>query len=458
MKRKTQRSVVSLIAGVTALTIVAACAPGPSAEESRSEGANTEITAPVTADQIAELGDVTLRVWADAGEEAVLDALIPLYEEAYPNVTVDVALKGWDDLMGTIVNAMDSDTPPDVANGNQGFAIMGTLVKAGLLRPLEDLRSVYGLADGVPESGWEPMTWNDDGTSWGSGTLYGVGAATQPLGLFYNKSKLAALGLEPPESIQDLEAALATVHASGETPIMLGNSDQYPLGSHVLGILIDMFAAPDDINAWIAGDEGATFDTPGIRKALDTLKGWGDAGYFGTGYDGRSLDDAVDAYARGEGTFFLGGSFNGSKIAAIDPDGFGYTLLKGESGEYATTGTFGTPWIVSAKTELDLPALAFLGMLTSEDFAQNYADASRLPIADLTGVTSTGTLHQSQMEAAQALFESGDFVGYLDWATPTMQRTLGSGAQELLAGILTIDEYTDRVQSDWDSFQASRRG
>jgi len=416
-----------------------------------------DISAPVTPEEVAALGDVTLRVWADAGEQAMLEKLVPLYEETYPNVTVELTLKGWDDLMGTVVNAMNSNTPPDVTNGNQGFATMGTMVRAQLVRPLDDFITAYGIDQGVPASGFSSMQWNDEGTAWGQGKIYAMGGATQPLGVFYSKSKLEELGLEAPQSIEDLQAALAAASEAGEQPIMLGNAAQYPLGSHVFGILIDMYSSVDEVNAWIAGTEGSTFDTPGVRKALETLSAWGEAGYFGNGYDGRSMDDAVASFGGGEGVFFLGGSFNGARLAAIDPDAFGYTLLRGESGEYVTTGTFGTPWHISSKTQVEPAALAFLGMMLSADFAQAYADVSRLPNANLETVTPTGSMHEAQLAAARDLFADGDFVGYLDWATPTMQRTMGTQAQMLLAGRTDIDSFIAAVQDDWSAYQAERQ-
>ncbi|RWZ46303.1 extracellular solute-binding protein [Labedella phragmitis] len=453
---RTRRAPLAAAIGITTVVLLAGCAPGSGQRTGPTE--TEEITEPVTVEQVAELGDVTLRVWADAGEESMLDALVEQYEDTYDNVTVDVTIKGWDDLMGTVVNAMNGDNAPDVTNGNQGFAIMGTMVKGGMLRPIDDVIAAYGIDEGLPESGFDSMRWNDDGTQWGSGNIYGMGGATQPLGLFYNRAKLEELGLGVPDSIGEVEEALATAKAGGETPIQLGNSDQYPLGSHVLGILINMYADPAEVNEWIAGGADASFDSPGIRAALEKLAEWGEKGYFAAGYDGRSLDDAVSAYGEGDGVFFLGGSFNGSKLAAVDPDAFGYTLLRAESGEYVTTGTFGTPWHISSKSTIQPAAIAFLGMMLSPEFAQTYADSSRLPVADLEGVTATGSMHQSQLDAAQALFADGEFVGYLDWATPTMQRTLGAGAQELLGGRMSVDEFVESVQSDWSDYQTERTG
>ncbi|MDR1427114.1 MAG: extracellular solute-binding protein [Bifidobacteriaceae bacterium] len=475
-KKHRRRVLTALVSTALIAGLTASCAPGsksedappgsePAAPVEPSDGAAQDggagdfsnITAPVTPKDVAAYGDITLSVWADAGEETVLEKLVPLFEEQYPNVTVEVTYKGWDDLMETVINALDSNNPPDVANSNQGFAMMGIEVKAGLIRPMDDFRAAYGMSEGLPESGWETMTWNPDGSEWGSGTLYAIGGATQPQGLFYNRAKLEELGLEPPESIGDLDAALKAASEAGELPIMLGNTDQYPLGSHVFGIVNDMYADPAAINAWLAGAEGATFDTPGTREALTKLKEWGESGYFGEGYNGRSLDDAVAAYAKGEGVFFLGGSFNGAKISAESPDGFGYALLKATSGDYATTGTLGTPWTISSKSKVPGAAIAFLGMLTSKDFAQVYADEGRLPVADLGGVTPTGSLQESMLVAAHQLFEGGDFIGFLDWASPTMQRELGTNAQELLAGQIDVDTFVANVQGNWEEFQEERK-
>ncbi|HEY0248327.1 MAG TPA: extracellular solute-binding protein [Gryllotalpicola sp.] len=456
--KRTHRGIVAAALAAVVGVVLAGCAPGSSSTPSGKDTDFTTITKPVTAAQVADLGDVTLKIWADAGEKDTLDTIIGTYEKSYSNVKVDVTYKDWDDLMSTVVNAMASDNPPDIANGNQGFATMGTMVKGKMIRPLDDFVKAYGLDQGVPASGFDSYRWNDAGTSWGTGSIVGVGGATQPLGVFYNKAKLDKLGLKPPQTLADLEADLKVAKAGGEIPIQLGNSDQYPLGSHLLGILIDMFATPDEVNAWIAGGKGTTFDMPGVQKAVKTLQEWGDAGYFPAGYDGTSLDEAVADYAKGQGVFFLGGSFNGSTIAKTDPNGFGFTLLQNDSGKYVTTGTFGTPWHISSKSKVQPAALAFLGLLLSKDSAQVYADTSRLPNYGLADVKPTGAMHEAQLKAAQAFFANGDFVGYLDWATPTMQATLGAGAQELLAGKTTPEGFIQRVQKDWSDYQSGSKG
>lgn len=435
-----------------AVLALSACAPGGSGNGDASAPEMTERTEPVSVEEVEELGDVTLTVWADAGEEAVLEAMIPEFEATYDNVTVDLSLRGWNDLMATVVNAMAGENPPDVAQGNTGYEIMQPLIQGDMIRPLDDVADVYDLTEGVPESAFDSYRWDEGGESWGGDTLYALGGATQPQGLFYNVEKLEELGLEAPQSFEELEEALEVASEAGELPIQLGNSDQYPLGAHVMGALFNLFAEPEEINAWIAGEEGATFDQPGIRTAVEVAQSWNESGYFPPGYDGKSLDDAVSDFGEGEGVFFIGGSFNGSRLSQYDPEGFGFTLLQNEDDTYVTTGTLGTPWHISSRTELEPAAIAFVGMLLSAENAQWYADDSRLPNTNLDGVEPLGTMHENQLEAANIFFESGEFIGFLDWASPGMQDTLGAAAQELLAGRITADEYIERVQADWTNF------
>ena len=94
---------LGILAVATALAITGCSSPG---SDTASE-ANTAdaINSPVTVEEVAALGDVTLDVWADAGEEKTMKILIPQYEAMYPNVKVNLTLKGFDDLMKTVVPA-----------------------------------------------------------------------------------------------------------------------------------------------------------------------------------------------------------------------------------------------------------------------------------------------------------------------------------------------------------------
>ena len=61
--------------------------------------------------------------------------------------------------------ALNSDDGPDVCIGNLGWALDGPLIKAGLLRPLDDYAEAYGWDTRYPEVGLRQLKFSEDGTS-----------------------------------------------------------------------------------------------------------------------------------------------------------------------------------------------------------------------------------------------------------------------------------------------------
>jgi raffinose/stachyose/melibiose transport system substrate-binding protein len=439
---------------VTASLLLAACSPGS------SNTGNTDfdfITEPFTTEDVAALGDVTLTLLLDAGEEATMKELVPEFEDAYPNVTVDITYKGWTDLMSTVVNSARGANPPDIFNAGSGYAVMPQLLKAELVRPLDDFVDAYGWDADLSPNVMSVHRWSADGTQYGSGDLYGIGVAPQYVGVFYNKAILDELGIDTPATIDDLETAFATSSAAGIQPIMVGNADKYPLGSHVLGALVSAFQSVDVTNAWLSGEAGATFDTEGVRQALETLVDWNAKGYLGTGFNGMNIDDAVSRFTNGEAAFFIANSFIGASIAEVDPDNFGFVAIQREDGSYGAPGGLGTSYRVSSRTELTPAVAAFLDMFKSPEFAQTLVDNGRLPLAGTDTVEAPNELIAEELVAASNILGSEGTTEQLDNASPTMEGLLGGLIQELLDGRVTIDEVIAQVQADWEAYQQERQ-
>lgn len=432
-----RRLLLGGVIGITAVALAGCAAPGSGSGSASVE--QDEITATVTADDIADLGDVTLTLWADQAEEPLMDLLVPVYEDAYPNVTIDVTYKSFDDLIATVVNAANSADAPDLFQGNIGYAVDGALVKAGLVRPLDDVASVYGWQDGEGASTLAPSRWTEDGSTFGDGTLYGMSPISEVQGIYYNEAKLAELGLEAPESVEDLEAALPLAAEAGETPIMLGNSDQYA-ATHIFSDIAATTQDPADIRAWIGGDPEQTFATDGNIEAAETMAEWASNGYFGEGYDGLGNQDAIARFADGDGVFFVGGSWNGAYLNAEE---FGFGALA--SGGVGATAS---PWHISSSSDEAIASIAFLDMLRSAETAQWILDEGRLPVVT-DGVTASDELQQQTLDALTATIEAGTQVGYYDWTATDMLSVMGGGLQEVMAGRTTAEEFVDAVQTAW---------
>lgn len=426
-------------AAVTAALLAASGCGAPGGSGTAAPAESSAVTAPVTAAQVASLGRVTLRMWADQAEKPLMKSVIPAYEKTYPNVTVDVTYKSFDDLIATVVNAASGANPPDLFEGNIGHAVDGELVKAHLVRPLDDVAKAYGWTTGTGASTLAPARWDATGSSFGSGTLYGMSPISEVQGVYYDKAALASLGLTPPESLSALEKELPVVEKAGKQPVMLGNSDQYA-ATHIFSDIAVTEQKPADIRAWIGGKPGTTFVTAGNEKAADVMAGWAHKGYFGSGYDGLSNEDAIARFAKGSGVFFVGGSWNG---AYLDSARFGFgALTSGGAGATAS------PWHIAASSKATSAAVAFLAALHTPKAGQEILDTGRLPVVT-DGVTGTSTLQSQTLDALKRTIAAGTQIGYYDWSAADMLDVMGGRLQEVMAGRTSSADFVKAVQASW---------
>ncbi len=101
----------------------------------------------------ANAGDITLNVGFSEAGEVILSEFkkqAEAFQAANPNVTVVVNAKDWSSSAQTIKLAMSGDNPPDVMQGNEGWAIDGALWKAGLIREPRPVRGGLRLEHRVP--------------------------------------------------------------------------------------------------------------------------------------------------------------------------------------------------------------------------------------------------------------------------------------------------------------------
>lgn len=431
------RVILPTIGFIAGLVLTGCSAPGSGSTE--TTGKQKSITQKVTAADVTAGGATTLTMWADVAEKPLMNKLVPAYKKTYPNVTVNITYKSFDDLIATVVNAASSSNAPDMFEGNIGYAVDGALVKGGLVRPLDDVAKTYGWTTGTGASTLAPARWNKQGTTFGTGTLYGMSPISEVQGIYYNKQKVQSLGLTPPTSIADLARDLPLAKKAGEQPIMLGDSDQYA-ATHIYSDIAVTKQPPQSIATWIGGATGSTFETNGNVQAAQTMQNWASKGYFGGGYDGLSNEDAIAKFAKGTGVFFVGGSWNG---ASLSSGGFGIGSLT--SGGVGATAS---PWHISSKSTHEAAAVAFLAMLHTPKVGQWILDTGRLPVVT-DGVSSGDPLQEATLTALKKTIAAGTQVGYYDWTTTDMLTKMGGSLQEVMAARTTPAAFTKTVQQTW---------
>lgn len=156
--------------------------------------------------------DQTVTVWhyfsAD-NQVALMDEYAKKFEASHEGVSVENVYVPYDQMNSKVVSAAGAQTGPDVVVFNG--AEWGVLSQAGALAPLDEQWASFEDADQFPDSvlhGTEEE-------------LLAVQGYVNLLGLWYNADILKEIGVEPPTTIEELEAAMAAAKDAGYEGITL---------------------------------------------------------------------------------------------------------------------------------------------------------------------------------------------------------------------------------------------
>jgi len=445
-----------VIASVLGVSAVAACAPGSSTSPSTSAPAS----ASAVQTDAAKMGAVTLLVWDQevrGGQAAQMAELIKNFEAKYPNIKIKRVSRSFDDLKTTLRLALSGNEPPDVVEANNGRSDMGEFVKAGQLRPLDAYSKAYGWEARYPESVRQYSSYSPDGKTFGEGNLYGLPQVGETVGIFYNKKKLAASGLQAPTTWSEFQSSLATLKGKGEVPLVLGNLEKWP-AIHVFGTVQGRTTPAETIKSLAFGRSGATWKSPENLNAATMLVDWVDKGYFNKGVNGQDYDPAWQSFTKGTGVYLIAGTWLQADLEKAMGADVGFMLPPGAAAgdRPVATGGTGLPFAITSKSKHPDAAAAYINFITSKDAMAVLAKTGNLPIADTSAQVVTGTLQKDVFTAFGTVVETDGLVPYLDYATPTMYDTIGAALQDLLAKKATPDQFLDRLEKDYAAFASAK--
>ena len=431
---------------VALLALIAGCgAPG---EDAADDGAPDERSAKKI--DVAAAGPVTLTVWDQevrGGQRRQIANLNQAFQQQYPNVTIKRVAKSFTDLNTTLKLAVSSDEAPDVVQANQGRQIMGTLVKGGLLVPLDDYAEAYGWADRYAPVLLDLNRFSSDGKTFGDGDLYGLSQMGEIVGMFYNRDKVP----DPPGTFAELESQLAEAKSAGDVPISFGNLDKWP-GIHEFQTVQNVFSPADQVRDFVFAREGASFTTPENEEAAAKLQAWAEQAYFTKNFNGVGYDPAYQQFAKGAGPFLIAGTWLLADLTDAMGDKLGFMLVPGEEGAPPQAlGGESIPFAVTSKSANPDVAAAYIDFITNADAADVLVETGNLPAMPAEAQPS-GAAGEDVFEAWRTLAEADGLVPYLDYTTPTFYDTITAEVQQLMAGRRSPDEFTAALQEDFEQF------
>ncbi len=441
----------AVVAG--ALLLATGCStPGSS---STSPSTSAKPTSAISTNP-ASAGKVTLRVWDQevrGGQNAEITQLNKEFMAKYPNVTIQRTSKSFSDLKTTLKLALSGNNPPDVVEVNQGYPDMVSFVKAGMLLPLDSYASVYGWANRYPASLLNLNRVSADATHFGEGRLYGVSQMGEYVGIYYNKTKLQALGLQPPKTWSDFTADLAKAKAAGQLPIQLGNLDKFP-AIHTFGVIQGQLAGKDAVRNLVFGTGGSWTD-PKTVQAAATLQDWAKKGYFPSGVNGIAYDDSNKHFADGKGVFLITGTWAAADLKQPMGSSLGLIVPPAPAGgPTVTTGGESLAFGVTSKSAHADVAAAYINFLTDAHADDVMTRTGNLPAVPSAAAKSLDPASiEGQMVSGWEKLSSADgLVPYLDYSTPTFYDTLTSALQSLIGGQMTPQQFAQTLQADYSKF------
>jgi raffinose/stachyose/melibiose transport system substrate-binding protein len=408
------------------------------------------------AQSIPEWDDYTIET-----QSKVIEQILKKFQDAHPGVTIQRTARTFDDLSMTLKLTVSSGDGPIITKVNQGAGDMGAMVKEKLLVPVDPYAEKYGWAKGQSDSVLARDRWSDKG-QFGEGANYGISGLGELVGLYYNAKVLKDAGIEtPPATFEEFTADLDKLKEKGVTPIMIGTVKQH-MALHLLAAVSQAQISATDRKSLddLVYGRGGTWKTPGNLKAAQLVHDWATKGYFFSGYQGISADDADQLFSQGQAAFMITGTwYLGDQ--QTNPD-IHFMRLPPPAGVKAPliVGGVDLAWaITSVAKDQKTKDLAgeYLNYMVSDEAANEWASAGFLPavaIKDLTKIKVSPLLGEA-IGVWNTINSENALGHYPDWASPTMLKTFDDNLPVMLADGQTPEALIDALEKDYTTYLAT---
>ncbi len=203
--------------------------------------------------------EVTVEIlswWSSKSERAALDALLDVHAEHYPDVRViNAAEDNAEEARARLPDRLRRGLPPDTFQANIGQDLFQWVLFDGrndersTVSSLDDIAREENWFDVFPPSVVSALSYED--------RLYGVPVNIHRLNtLFYNRPILEREDLDPPATLEEFHATLATLVERGyEHPLSIGNEDDWTMSLFAMENLFPAIAGAEFYASYWEGDE-----------------------------------------------------------------------------------------------------------------------------------------------------------------------------------------------------------
>ena len=333
--------------------------------------------------------------WVSPSEHPAFEVLLNAFKAANPDVeTVDGTISGGggSNVQVALAARLQAGNPPDVWQTFLGSSLRAW-VNADRIVDVSGVYESSGLDRTMPQALLDAVSYRVK--AWGVPTGSHRGNV-----LWFSQRVLKEAGVKPPGpdyTMNDFEADLGKVAASGKTALCLGGKDRFTSTELFENTLLSVVGT----DGWSRiGDDSFDWRGGQLRQALTRF------GEIVSRADpeapGLTWDAAAKKLATGQCAFLsMNDSVYGELVAnrAVEGKDFGYVAYPGTSGAYlAIVDTF----VVSADAEDGVNAMKFLETIADPKVSLEFNKVKgSVPIRDDVDVAS---LPPYQRQASKALF------------------------------------------------------
>lgn len=241
-------------------------------------------------------GDLSVVITWTGSEFEAFQAVIGGFEDAYPDVNVDIIQVPFGELNAQLTAQFAAGTPPDVTVALPG--IIRLFASQGFLMPLDDIWDEW-MAEGAYTESLRQIA-SFEGTPYSTWFKANVNAL-----IWYTPAQLEELGVAVPETWEEFIEGLDTIQAAGEEPFAVGGADLWVLTQWWDPILARVGGA-EAFNGLIDGTVG--WDDPRVVESFEVFGDFIEAYFPGDALD-RGFVEATCARVDGLAAYQNQGAF-----------------------------------------------------------------------------------------------------------------------------------------------------
>ena len=216
--------------------------------------------------------------------KTICEDAVARFTADYPNITVNEVHQQNDNYKQQLVVAMSSKQAPDMYI-HWGGGPMAEYYKSGFVNDLTDMFNTYDHPDFI-DAAVAQSSFDGKVLAIPFGGLSGCD-------IFYNKTIFEEVGIEVPQTIDELEAACDKLLEAGYVPFSLANGSKWT-GSMYYMYLVARHSGNDEFNAAYAQEDGGSFTSEAFIWAGEKIQDWVKKGYFNEGYNSLTTDNGED--------------------------------------------------------------------------------------------------------------------------------------------------------------------